>query len=174
MSSKMKFTKDPSKYKVIFDILGVEFQVGNLAAYKYENNLPLVPIHEFGSIDPTAYNEGVLEVDGAVIFNVLNTDLERDMWKLLQMLDGTDKQNEATQICAYISGKTDLSDLKPEDIRLDNIPSFDIKMESDTDREVIRGVMFYEDETQIGVKELGIKRITKFKAVGVEQLDDKK
>lgn len=173
MSGKMKFTKDPSKYKVIFEILGIEFQVGNLAAYRYENNLPLVPIHEFGSVDPTGYNEGVLEVDGAVIFNVLNTDLERDIWKLLQMLDGTDKQKEAMQISAYISGKTDLTDLKPDDIRLDNIPSFDIKMESDDDREIIRGVMFYEDETQIGVKELGIKRMTKFKATGVEQLDEK-
>lgn len=173
MSGKLKFTKDPSQYKVIFEILGIEFQVGNLAAYRYENNLPLVPIHEFGSVDPTGYNEGVLEVDGAVIFNVLNTDLERDIWKLLQMLDGTDKQKEAMQISAYISGKTDLTDLKPDDIRLDNIPSFDIKMESDDDREIIRGVMFYEDETQIGVKELGIKRMTKFKATGVEQLDEK-
>ena len=173
MSGKLKFTKDPSKYKVVFDILGIEFQVGNLAAYKYNNNLPVVPVHEFGNIDPTGYNEGVLEVDGAVIFNVLNTDLERDLWSLLKILAKSEKAKDAAQISAYLSGNADISALKPEHIRLDNLPALDIKLEGEEDREIIRGVVFYESETSIGVKELGLKRITKFKATGVEQLDVK-
>ena len=63
--------------------------------------------------------------------------------------------------------------MKPEQIRLDNLPALDIKLEGEEDREIIRGVVFYESETSIGVKELGLKRITKFKATGVEQLDVK-